>query len=276
MRVGVAWARAGAAMAAACLTTHVLAGETPAPKPPAQPKEAPPAAPKDPADEKPPRPPLPPLPPSQPLPWEQHGEIGFGPALVIKPVHLDGDRKPTPVRIQPGVGFNIHISWQIVRYLRVTGYVVESRHTLKFPQGSLGLPGEITSDSMHAYTFGLRLSPSLPLGTRARVWATVGAGWGRLEYPRLTVTEATKGSYVVRERAAAVAEVPLGAGGSFELIPRWLALQLEVTGALVPSQISDAMREGQAIDSAGKMRGVGPMPRLDASIATTLSLSLLL
>ena len=68
----------------------------------------------------------------------------------------------------------------------------------------------------------------------------------------------------------------MGIGAAFEIIPRWLRVHVELTGALAPSQTGPAMEHTQTLDAAGKIRDVGPMPRLDATIVQTIGLSLVL
>jgi hypothetical protein len=243
---------------------------------PARAAEPPPPAPAaavvvDDVDTKPPRPPLPDVPGPPPLRWDQHLEVGGGLAIVAEPVTTDGDGKPTAIRLRPNAGFHFRLSWEVFRYLWFTGYVVESDHTLDLPPGSLGLPGTLTASSAHTYTFGARISPTLPIGSRVRLWLTAGAGWGVVQYPILQGA-----GFTVHARTADVVEVPLGIGAAFEVIPRWLRIHLELTGAVVPSQTGDALDDsGQTIIN-GKMRSVGPMPRLDAIITQTLGLSLVL
>lgn len=207
------------------------------------------------------------------MPWQPHVEIGTGLAISEMLASKDGLKQVTPVRFSPYVGFHVDLSWQVFRYLRFTGYMVEHDDPIRFPPGSLGLAGTITGPSVHAYSFGVRFSPTLPLGSRVRLWITAGAGWGRLEYGRLTVTEAGV-PFTIPKRASSIVEIPLGLGLSVELIPRWLSARMELTGAFVPSQTGDALDYTQAIDGAGKMRNVGPMPLLDASFVQTFGLSL--
>ena len=263
----------------------------PAPKPDAAPKAAgadkaalpdDAAKPTDkaqPADDtvgKPPRPPLPPEPPRKPLPWAQHLEVGGG--LAITALLADGttEGKPTQVHLKPNAGFHLRLSWEVLRYLWFTGYLVEANHALDLPAGSLGLPGTLSGGSAHTYTFGGRISPTLPIGSRVRLWITAGAGWGQVQYPLLTVKQPGHASFTVAERSASIVEVPLGVGAAFEIVPRWLRLHLELTGSLLPSQIGEALEHAQAIDDAGKMRDVGPMPHLAGSIVQTIGLSLVL
>lgn len=226
---------------------------------------------------KPPRPPIPAAPRPKPLPWEQHLEIGGGAVFSAVLASVDGERKPTSVRLAPAAGFHIRLSWEVLRYLWFTGYLVESRHRVDVPAGALGLPSGLDGgDSAWKYTFGARISPTLPIGTRVRLWATAGAGWGQIRYGRLCPKEPCSSVLVVRERAANLVEVPVGIGAAFEIIPRWLRIHLELTAAFAPSQTGPALEHTQAIDQRGKIVDVGPMPRIDASIVQTLGLSLVL
>lgn len=234
------------------------------------------AKPTDPADTKPARPALPEAPPRKVLPWDQHLEVGGGASFSAALTHEDADGKATSVRLKPDFGFHLRVSWEVFKYLWFTGYLVESRHRVEAPAGSLGLSTSLTGDRAWSYTFGARLSPTLPIGSRVRLWATVGAGWGRVEYARLCPKDPCGSSLVVRERAANVVEVPMGIGAAFEIIPRWLRVHLELTGALAPSQTGAAMEHTQVIDANGKIRDVGPMPRIDATIVQTIGLSLVL
>lgn len=236
---------------------------------------APAASPDDPAS-KPPRPPIAEAPPRTRLPWEQHVELGGGLAITATPASRDGDGRTTPVRLGPDFGFHIRLSWELLRYLWFTGYLVESRHRVDIPAGALGVPGSLQGDHAWMYTFGGRFSPTLPIGSRVRLWVTAGAGWGRIEYPRFCPKLPCGSTLVVRERAASVVEIPIGVGAAFEVIPRWLRIHAELTGSFFPSQTGAALQHAQTIDAAGKMRDVGPMPRLDGALVQTIGLSLVL
>lgn len=234
--------------------------------------EAAPAAPEKPAAierEKPARTPLPPEPPSVPLPWERHIEVGAD-ALFVG--------RPTSGAVHLGAipGYGAHLNWEILRHLRFTFYVEGARHPLTFDAGALGQPGKITSSAVNSYVFGARFSPTLPLTPRLRAWLTAGVGWGRLEYPRMQAQDPGQAAFTIPERSAYLIEFPLGLGISFDLIPRWLSIQAELTGAFVPGQQGSAIDTAQAIDAAGRKRTIGGLSPLDASIVQSIGLSLLL
>jgi hypothetical protein len=186
-----------------------------------------------------------------------------------------GEGIPTPVRLRPGVGYHVRLGWELFRYLSFTGYVVEADHDLVLPSGSLGVTGSLTGPAAHAYFFGGRVSPTLPIGDRVRLWATVGGGWGVVAYPALSGTDLHGGSFKIDARTADVVEIPVGLGASFEIIPRWLRIHTELTYSFYPSQLGDALQMGQTID-AGRIVPVGPMPHLDGAFTQTLGLSLIL
>jgi hypothetical protein len=242
-----------------------------------------PPAPPAPDAERAPRPALPPLPEAKPLPWEQHAEIGAGIAFVENISSTTaGDGSVTPVRLRPGVGFHVRLGWELFRYLTFTGYMVEVDQTLVMPAGSLGFTGAVVGPAAHTYFFGGRVSPTLPIGDRARLWATVGGGWGVVAYPDLTVVQlggapsAARAPFTIRGRTADVVEIPLGLGASFDIIPRWLRVHTELTYSFYPSQLGDALQTGQAVDGTGMLRSVGAMPHLDGAFIQTLGLSLIL
>jgi hypothetical protein len=262
------------------------------------------------------RPGLPPAPPPEPVPWHNHLEVGGGLAVSELLAHTDGAGLPTPIRFRPAPGFHLDLSWQVFRFLRFTGYIQEHDHGLDFPHpGSLRLPGTITGQgaliakpvnnvdvgnvdeqvgpkpTAHMYTFGFRFSPTLPIGSRGRLWLTMGVGWGRIEYPRYTYWDGApsvcklvvmvpnsldnaKPCVTIRDRAENLFEVPFGVGGSFTIIPRWLSIHAEVTGSFIPSQSGDALDTGQFIDASGAIHSLQPMPKLDAAFTETIGLSL--
>ena len=219
--------------------------------------------------EPPPRPPLPPEPPPVPLPWERHIEVGPDALFVARPTS-------SAVHLGATLGYGAHLNWDLLSHLRFTFYVEAARHPLTFDAGALGQPGKITSPSVSTYMFGARFSPTLPLTPRLRAWLTAGVGWGRFGYPRMTAQDPGQAAFTIPERSAYIVEVPLGLGISFDIIPRWLSIQAELTGAFLIGHQGSAFDPAQAIDAAGKKRAIGLLPHLDASVVQSIGLSLLL
>lgn len=233
--------------------------------------------PRGPQPETPARPRLPPAPPAAPVPWEPHLELGSDVAFVQRAASVDGNDRATDVRYRPGLGYGLHASWHLVRWLRFSGYFVDARHEVELPAGALGLTGVLTMDPVRAYSLGARLAPTLTLGERARAWLSLGIGWGRLEFDRMKVVESTASPFEVRERSQSFVEYPLGLGASFDVVPRWLSVEVGLSAAVVDDgDDGSALVDAQAIDAAGKRRNVGSLPQVDAAFVQSIGLSLLL
>jgi hypothetical protein len=232
--------------------------------------------PPDPADAKPARPPLPEAPPREPLRWGEHLEVGGGLAIVASPGSDAVDKAATGVSLKPGAGFHLRLSWEVFRWLWFTPYLVEARRPLTIGRGALGLADQELQGTAWMYGFGARVSPTLPIGDRVRLWVTAGAGWSRLNYSRLCPKGGCGTSNVVRERAANMVEVPLGLGAAFEIVPRWLRIHAETTWSLLPSQTGEALEHGQTIGADGKIRDVTGMPHLQGALTQIVGLSLVL
>lgn len=138
------------------------------------------------------------------------------------------------------------------------------------------MTGDVESEEpATSIVFGARLSPSLTIADRTRVWISAGIGWGRMSFGRMSVREAGE-VYEVRERAMSFAEVPFGVGTSFELIPSWLSIEIEASVSWVWGQSGEALEQAQAVDPQGRRRSIGALPEIDASFVQTIGLSLVL
>jgi hypothetical protein len=262
-------ATAGAGLALLLTTLPALA-DKPADAKPAEPTG-------DPADTKPARPPLSEAPPREPLRWGEHLEVGGGLSIVATPGSAAVDGKATNVSLKPGAGFHLRLSWEVFRWLWFTPYLVEARRPLSFGQGgALNLSGVQLEGTAWMYGFGARVSPTLPIGDRVRLWITAGAGWSHLNYSRICPSNGCGTSYVIHERAANFVEVPLGLGAAFEIVPRWLRIHVETTWSLLPSQTGEALDAGQTLGPDGKIVPVTGMPHLTGSFTQLIGLSLVL
>jgi hypothetical protein len=207
----------------------------------------------------------------------RHVDIGGGVALVNRVAAAEAPAgTPTAVRYTPSVGFGLWARWELVRWLRMNLYFVRSEHEAGMPPGALGLPGDADPVELYTYSFGARLAPTWQFGPRLRTWVSAGAGWGRIEVERFGVRQGNLGTFTVRNRNASFIEFPFGLGASFDVIPKWLVIELEVVGAFNVGERGDALREGQAIDASGRRVDVGPFPEIQGSFVQTLGLSLVL
>lgn len=209
------------------------------------------------------------------LPVSRHVDIGAAVAFVHRLAAGQTDPETTPVRYPSAIGVGLSARVDVWRYLRANLYVLRSSTTTNLPVGAVGLSGDPGAVPMTSYSFGLRLSPTLPLGPRARTWLTFGAGWGRFEFGRFDVIDMGK-TYQVRERVFSFVEIPMGIGTSFDIIENWLAIEFEVTGAFHAAERGTALRNGQTIDTQGHRIPVAPFPLLSATFVQTLGLALVL
>jgi hypothetical protein len=263
MRLGQAAACAAITAFQAALGAPARAADVPA-GPPA------PDAPLPPLSEA--RPPPPAVANPAPPRWEQHIEVGGGAVFTQTLTSLDSVHQ----HFRPGAGFHIDLSWPVFRYLRFTAYLLEHGDSMSLAPNAI-VPGPYGLYSAHTYAFGVRISPTLHVGERLRLWVTAGGGWGHIAYDYFTQTSpagAVNPTVVFPGRSETFFDVPFGLGGSIVLIPRWLSAHVELMASVAPSQIGDALDPGQYIGANGMMRTVGPMPSLDVAFIETFGFSI--
>jgi hypothetical protein len=225
------------------------------------------------------RTPLPAGPDAKKLPWKRHLEIGGDFAFVQRAASEDENGNASGIRYAPAVGFGVHARWELFKYLRFTAYFLDASHEVDMPAGTGYLGQSSTSsyeiDKVHTFSLGARFSPTLPLTERARAWLAFGVGWGRLEFGEMEIIEGSR-VITVDDRADAFVELPMGVGASFDLVPRWLSVEVEITGAFVFEQPGDALRNVQGHDNQGHLHDIGGFPVVDGTFVQTVGLSLIL
>jgi len=202
--------------------------------------------------------------------------------MVVRP--LSDAEIENGTRYAPAPAWGLHLRWRLLSFLRFHAYFVDSHHTVELPQGALvpSTDNAIASDatpseiSVATFVFGGRLAPTWELSERLRLWLAAGVGWGRFEYPTMTITEADGAQFEVRERDGSFVEFPFSVGGSFDVIDRWLAVELELTAAPATGQSGSAHRTFQTTDADGQIRQVGGFGAIEASFTQTIGLSLIL
>lgn len=219
-------------------------------------------------------PPLEPLAPA-PLPVSRHLDVGLAVALVERITEGQTAAGPTNFRYPAAVGVGLSARIDVWKYLRANIYVVRSATSTDLAVGALGLSGDPGQVALTSYALGLRLSPTLRWGPRARTWLSVGAGWGRMEMGRIDVASGGS-SYIVRERAFSFVEFPMGIGTSFDIIKNWLTVEIEAMGAFHAAERGTALRTGQTINPSGERTIVDPFPEITATFVQTIGLALVL
>jgi len=238
--------------------------------------------------------PRPPLPPevvlSEAPKWKRRLEIGGDFAIILRP--FANGLAPSEITYLPAPAWGVHLHWAIFSWLRLHPYFLDAHHSIDIPAGALRADGSPSAPPIsdqatlsevvaETFVFGAKLAPTLNVTDRLRGWISVGVGWGRFAFSSITVTENTVptdsgGTYEVRERAGVFVEFPFGLGMSFDVIPRWLAVEYEFSAAPVVGQSGTAHETFQAVDEAGTIRNVGAFGAIEASFVNALGLSLIL
>lgn len=224
----------------------------------------------------------------EPMPWGRRVEIGGDFAFVLRPFAKRIDDRA--VGYEPAPAWAVHVRWKMLDWLRFHAYFMDARHALDIPADALvpetdrpepiappiARGSTLDTGKVQTFVFGARLAPTLEFNDRWRAWLSAGVGWGRFNFPEMTVTEPSGHTYVVRSRSGSFVEIPLGLGVSFDVIERWLAIEYEATGAPLLGQSGEAHEVFQAVDDAGEIRDVGPFGAARVSFVQTLGLSLIL
>ena len=228
-------------------------------------------------DTRPARPaPLPALVPAK-VPSMRNIDVGADIALATRTVSKDASGNAASIHYPSAIGVGFRGDWNLIRHLAFGVYVVRVRHDANVSGAALGVPdATVDVDPIRTYALGVRVSPKWRPLPRLDAWLSAGIGWGVLSVSRATITPHSQAPFVVRERSDSFAEVPIGLGVSYEVLPRWLSVRFETTGAFVWGQEGTALRPIQAIDALGHKREMSGFPRIDASFVQTLGLSLIL
>ncbi len=233
-------------------------------------------------EEKHPREPLVAVEPPDTPEWERRLEVGASFAFVLRP--WANALAPSDIGYNPAPGFGVHLQWPVFEWLRFHPYFVHAFHSLDIPQGglttttanSISADATISDESVATFIIGAKIAPTWPITKRWRAWATAGVGWGRYEFPKMTVTETDGTTFEIRERAAVVVEFPLGLGVAFDVIERWMSVHYEATAAPITGHSGNGHEVFQAIDADGNIRDVGGFGAVDVSIVQNLGVSIIL
>lgn len=200
------------------------------------------------------------------------GQLQIGPdfGLIERPAQPNG----AGVEYAPGITYGAHAQVSTARWLRFSLYYLHGSQPLTVPRGSLYEDATVhpERDRLSSYVLGARIQPTLNLGERLHLWASAGAGWGKVSVSAMQVGAGSGTTMQVGPREGVLVELPFGVGGSFDIIKRWLAISVDATYAPITNQSGDLYREVQAIDDKGRLHHVGPMPKLSPAMSATASI----
>lgn len=200
------------------------------------------------------------------------GQVQAGPdfGVLVRPARGND----AGVAYGTGIAYGAHVQLLAASFLRVSLYYTHGRQSLTMPVGSLGSGLPVHADDAHvtSYILGARLEPTWNVTERAHVWASLGAGWGKLQAPAMWVgDEGNPGRYRVGERDGVMVELPVGVGGSFDVIPRWLGVALNATYAPLTAQSGDVYDPVQSIDASGRLVHAAGLPKATSAFSAFAS-----
>lgn len=203
-------------------------------------------------------------------------QFGVSAGPVWHTVGKEGDGNLRGIGYDAAMGITVSGRVRVVRWLRVAAYYQRMNVTASIPAGAIDEPAaRFDLDPLLCFSIGARLEPTLRVSERAWVWLSAGAGWGRMTSSKLGVTAPDR-SYTVSEREGVFVELPFGIGGSFDVIPRWLAASIETTMAPNVAQSGTLFTEAQYVDSRGGMGQSPAFPRFGFTFTAMAGVSLLL
>jgi hypothetical protein len=227
--------------------------------PPEHDEEVPPAPPPPPprVDEQLPRPYLE---RPKPIAGVRHIEIGPDAGIWSRPAKGDA------ASYSAAFAWGAHARIEILPVLGFAAYFNAARHSVTVRDARIDQP------PIEVMQIGARLEPTWPVLPTLRLWAGVGVAWGRVKAPSPSVTDVQD----VPDRTAVFLEYSGALGGTYDVLPHWLAISLSLSGGLVKNQSGDAFDESQVIDQTGFMSRLAGLPEFEGSYSALLGVGMIL
>jgi hypothetical protein len=133
---------------------------------------------------------------------------------------------------------------------------------------------DVDQPPLEVLQIGARLEPTWPVLPTLRLWLGVGVAWGRATAPSPTVVGLQDSS--IPDRSGVFLEWSGALGGTYDVIPNWLALSLSFSGGAMANQSGDLFDEGQAVNQNAQMVPFPGMPEIESSFAALLGVGMIL
>lgn len=196
--------------------------------------------------------------------------------LAVRSASTDEAVNPGGIGYEPALQLSFQARGYVWSWLNAAVYYRRASHELTLPRGAAGFDYEqIEKDDVLTYSLGARLEPTYQVSHEFRVWLSLGVGWGRMTLDKVDVIESER-SYTVPDRAGVFVELPIGIGASYEVVPRWLAIQAEIDIAPLSQQSGKLFDPTAFVDNHGSLAHAGPMPSQTLSGSFLVGVSLLL
>lgn len=245
------------------------AGNTGLPSDESGKKKPPPPPPPPPrADEQLPRPYL-----KLPEPEKPSRKVELGPHFGVEYLPASG----SGVSYGPGFAWGGHARIVLAPWLGLRVSFTQSSQPVSVPDGALGLPAgtHIDQPDLSVLLLRVRVEPTWVVSPRFRLWAGVGAGWGRISAPAVTTSGAQAGLHSAT-RKGVMLEFAGELGASFDVIPNWLAVSLMGSGGVLTNQTGEVFTPSQAFTADGHRIQLAGLPHFGSSLSALLGVGVLL
>lgn len=231
-------------------------------------KPPPPPPPPPRADEQQPRPYL-----KLPEPEKPSRKVELGPHAGVEYLPARG----SGVGYGAGFAWGVHARIEIAPWMGFRVSFTQSSQPVTVPDGALGLPAgtHIDQPDLSLLLLRVRLEPTWVVSPRLRLWAGVGAGWGRISAPALTTSGTLSGIRSAR-RSGVMLEFAGELGGSFDVIPNWLTASLMLSGGVLTNETGEVFTPSQAFTSDGHRIQLDGLPHFGSSLSALLGVGVLL
>ncbi len=224
-----------------------------------------------------------PVPESPPIEREER-KVLLGPDIGYTLLLPRGD---APVSFEAGFTWGGHARVEVLDWLGVRLSARNSRHAVDLAPGALRTPDAGVLDGvalehppLDIWTLGARLEPTWVATPRLRLWGGLGVGWARIETGEVEarLSECSEQCDLhTEQRRGSASELDVALGSTYDVIPRWVAASLEVSGAgFVGPQVGSLFREDEPMQAFvdGSMLHVAALPELGSAWALRLSVDL--
>jgi hypothetical protein len=205
-------------------------------------------------------------------PVERERKLDVGPDFGITARAAEGDG----ITYSPGFTWGAHLRVELVSFLGFRAYFNNSYHSVDIPTDALvvdGLsPAQAEQEDLKVTMLGARLEPTWVVTPELRLWLGVGVAWGRVFAEELD----TNPPVASHDRSGVLLEWTGSVGGSFDVIPRWLAVTLLLNAGFVSNQSGDVFDRTQAISQTGQVTYLGGLPEFASTFSALIGLGIIL
>lgn len=199
-------------------------------------------------------------------------ELGLDLGVAARPADSDS------IHYAAGPMYGVHGRVEVLPWLGVRALISNSVHAVEVDDAALLAGASAEQPSLQVLEIGARVEPTLRLTPRARVWLGVGMAWNRIWADRATFSGRNVQGV---DRTGVAVKYAAALGGTYDVLPRWLALSLAVSASHIGGQSGGMFDERQGIDEDvsrpnDPLVRIGALPDFRAAYDAVLSVGLLL